>query len=159
MLFYLEHSTTANSYPLPFCRLVCVIVLQLVGLYGPEASKHLFRCLVSCVDFTSDGRSCKDGQQLQMLCQEANALISKPNFVSILCHGFEKQENKVRKITLKCLQNISLYYKYRVASLLTLQHSKYLINIFNQGFVGKILIYILNLAFVHCIQVVCCLWL
>ena len=70
---------------------------QLVGLYGPEASKHLFRCLVSSVDLTSDGRSYgKDGQQLQMLCQEANTLISKPNFVSILCHGFEKQENKVR---------------------------------------------------------------
>ena len=67
-----------------------------MSLYGPEASKHLFRCLVSSVDLTSDGRSYgKDGQQLQMLCQEANSLISKPNFVSILCYGFEKQENKV----------------------------------------------------------------
>ena len=81
---------------------VCMIIPQLVELYGPEASKHLFRCLVSSVDLTSDGRSYgKDGQQLQMLCQEANALISKPNFVSILCHGFEKQENKVSIVFLQ----------------------------------------------------------
>ena len=79
-----------------YCH-VPLLYSQLVGLYGPEASKHLFRCLVSFVDLTSDGRSYgKDGQQLQMLCQEANTLISKPNFVSILCHGFEKQESKVR---------------------------------------------------------------
>ena len=73
-------------------------ISQLVDMYGPEAGKHLFRCLLSSVDVMSDGRSYgKDGQQLQMLCQEANALVSKPNFVSILCHGFEKQENKVRR--------------------------------------------------------------
>ena len=74
-----------------------------MSLYGPDANKHLFRCLVSSVDLSSDGRSYgKDGQQLLMLCQEANALISRPNFVSILCHGFEKQENKVRLGALYC---------------------------------------------------------
>ena len=73
------------------------VSLQLVSLYGPEASKHFFRCLVSSLDLSSDGRSYgTDGQQLQMLCQEANSLVSKPNFISILCFGFEKQDNKVR---------------------------------------------------------------
>ena len=66
---------------------------QLIELYGPDADKHLFRCLVSSVDFTTDGRNFgKDGQQLQLLSQEANALVTKPNFVSILCYAFEKQE-------------------------------------------------------------------
>ena len=69
---------------------------QLVEIYGPEADKHLFRCLLSAVDLTTDGRNTgKDGQQLQLLIQEANALITKPNFVAILCYAFEKQENKV----------------------------------------------------------------
>lgn len=67
-------------------------------MYGFEADKHLFRCLVSSVDFTPEGRnSGKDGHQLQMLIQEANSLMTKPNFVSILCYAFEKQEPKVRK--------------------------------------------------------------
>ena len=66
-------------------------------MYGFEADKHLFRCLVSSVDFISEGRnSGKDGQQLQLLIQEANSLMTKPNFVSILCYSFEKQESKVR---------------------------------------------------------------
>ncbi len=67
-------------------------------MYGSEADKHLFRCLVSSVDFTPEGRnSGKDGHQLQLLIQEANSLMTKPNFVSILCYAFEKQESKVRK--------------------------------------------------------------
>lgn len=70
-------------------------------MYGFEADKHLFRCLVSSVDFISEGHnSVKDGQQLQLLIQEANSLMTKPNFVSILCYAFEKQESK--KVS-KCL--------------------------------------------------------
>ena len=62
-------------------------------MYGFEADKHLFRCLVSSMEFMSEGRnSNKDGQQLQLLIQEANSLITKPNFVTMLCHAFEKQE-------------------------------------------------------------------
>lgn len=65
-------------------------------MYGVEADKHLFRCLVSSVDFMSEGRnSSKDGQQLQLLIQEANSLVTKANFVSILCYAFEKQDSKV----------------------------------------------------------------
>lgn len=64
-------------------------------MYGFEADKYLFRCLVSSVDFMSEGRnSGKDGQ-LQLLIQEANSLITKPNFVSTLCYAFEKQDSKV----------------------------------------------------------------
>lgn len=66
-------------------------------MYGFEADKHLFRCLVASVDFTADGRnSGKDGQQLQLLIQEANLLMTKPNLVSILCYAFEKQDSKVQ---------------------------------------------------------------
>lgn len=49
------------------------------------------------MDFTADGRnSGKDGQQLQLLIQEANLLMTKPNLVSILCYAFEKQDSKVQ---------------------------------------------------------------
>ena len=68
----------------------------MVEIYGPDADKHLFRCLVSSVDFSTEGRnSGKDGQQLQLLMQEANTLITKPDFVSILCYAFESQDAKV----------------------------------------------------------------
>jgi CCR4-NOT transcription complex subunit 1 len=87
-------------------------ISKLVSLYGPEASKHLFRCLVSSLDMSSDGRSYgKDGQQLQMLCQEANSLVSKPNFVSLLCYGFEKQENKVLQPSPQLLPQVAKVLK------------------------------------------------
>lgn len=60
----------------------------------------MFRCLLTQVDFNnSDGRgnSGKDGQQLQLLMQEATSVVTRPNFVSILCYGFENQENRVNK--------------------------------------------------------------
>ena len=67
--------------------------------YGAEADRHLFRCLISTVDFSSGGRNsgAKDGQQLQLMVQEATALVAKPAFASILCYAFEKRETKVAK--------------------------------------------------------------
>ena len=79
------------------CQFIAAL-LQLIDKHGTEAEKHLFRCLLSQVDFSlSDGRnsSGKDGQQLFLLTTEANALTSRPSFVSVLCYGFENQENKV----------------------------------------------------------------
>ena len=72
-------------------------LLQLVETYGAEADRYLFRCLISTVDFSSGGRNSggKDGQQLQLMVQEATALVTKPAFASILCYAFEKQEAKV----------------------------------------------------------------
>ena len=79
-------------------------------MYGFEADKHLFRCLVSSVDFASDGRnSSKDGQQLQLLVQEANSLVTKPNFVSILCHAYEKQDSKVSLVRSLLMTEVSLF--------------------------------------------------
>jgi CCR4-NOT transcription complex subunit 1 len=73
-------------------------ISSLVDKYGSEGEKHLFRCLVSQVDFSNgDGlrtMSNKDGQQLQLLINEAMAIITRRNFTSILCHGFENQDNK-----------------------------------------------------------------
>ncbi len=63
-------------------------------VYGPEADRHLFRCLVSSVDFANEGRN-SGKEQLQLLIKEAAALVTKPNFISILCYAFEKQESKV----------------------------------------------------------------
>lgn len=82
---------------------------QLVGVYGADADKHLFRCLVSSVDFSSDGRNLgKDGQQLQLLIQEANTLITKPNFASILCYTFENQELRVTISLARCMHSKEL---------------------------------------------------
>lgn len=88
-------------------KLVCKELAQLVQLYGPEADKHLFRCLISYVDFSPDGRnSGKDGQ-VQLLTQEANALVSKPNFSSLLCYAFEHQENKGLQSTPQLLPQVA----------------------------------------------------
>jgi len=44
------------------------LLFQLVEQYGPEADRHLFRCLFSHVDFSGDGRSSgKDFHQVSCL--------------------------------------------------------------------------------------------
>jgi len=46
--------------------------------------------------------------QLQLLMQEAVSLVTKPNFTTILCYAFERQEAKVRLCTFAQLL-ISVY--------------------------------------------------
>ncbi|XP_061899061.1 CCR4-NOT transcription complex subunit 1 isoform X3 [Entelurus aequoreus] len=65
-------------------------IQHIVIRHGPEADRHLFRCLFSHVDFSGDGKSSgKDFHQTQFLIQECVSLISKPNFVSTLCHAID----------------------------------------------------------------------
>ena len=65
--------------------------------YDSEAERHLFRALLSVVEFPSDGRPAvgTDEHQVQLLAQEVSSVMTKPNFASLLCHGFEQNENKV----------------------------------------------------------------
>ena len=65
--------------------------------YDNDAERHLFRALLSVVEFPSDGRPAvgADEQQVQLLLQEVTSAMTKPNFASLLCHGFEHSENKV----------------------------------------------------------------
>ncbi|XP_078337543.1 CCR4-NOT transcription complex subunit 1-like isoform X2 [Crassostrea virginica] len=65
-------------------------ISHLVCQHGPEADRHLFRCLFSHVDFSGDGRSSgKDFHQTQFLIQEFGNLLGKPNFVSTLCYAID----------------------------------------------------------------------
>ncbi|XP_032816690.1 CCR4-NOT transcription complex subunit 1 isoform X5 [Petromyzon marinus] len=65
-------------------------IAHLVSNHGPEADRHLLRCLFSHVDFSGDGKSSgKDFHQTQFLIQECIALITKPNFVSTLCYAID----------------------------------------------------------------------
>ena len=77
--------------------------MQLVSEHGPEADRHLLRCLFSNVDFGGDakGSSGKDFHQAQLLTQESATLITKPNFVSTLCYAIDNPLNqqKVSKIS------------------------------------------------------------
>uniref|UniRef100_A0A8C3C267 Uncharacterized protein n=1 Tax=Cairina moschata TaxID=8855 RepID=A0A8C3C267_CAIMO len=60
---------------------------QIVNRHGPEADRHLLRCLFSHVDFSGDGKSSgKDFHQTQFLIQECASLITKPNFISTLSY-------------------------------------------------------------------------
>lgn len=90
---------------------------QIVNRHGPEADRHLLRCLFSHVDFSGDGKSSgKDFHQVksgtvlskvtflqrlnfwltlfcllqtQFLIQECVSLITKPNFISTLCYAID----------------------------------------------------------------------
>ncbi|XP_054632169.1 CCR4-NOT transcription complex subunit 1 isoform X5 [Dunckerocampus dactyliophorus] len=65
-------------------------IQHIVNRHGPEADRHLFRCLFSHVDFSGDGKSSgKDFHQTQFLIQECVSLISKPNFISTLCYAID----------------------------------------------------------------------
>ncbi|KAJ3597139.1 hypothetical protein NHX12_003539 [Muraenolepis orangiensis] len=65
-------------------------IQHIVNCHGPEADRHLLRCLFSHVDFSGDGKSSgKDFHQTQFLIQECVSLISKPNFISSLCYTID----------------------------------------------------------------------
>uniref|UniRef100_F7FA02 CCR4-NOT transcription complex subunit 1 n=2 Tax=Ornithorhynchus anatinus TaxID=9258 RepID=F7FA02_ORNAN len=62
----------------------------IVNRHGPEADRHLLRCLFSHVDFSGDGKSSgKDFHQTQFLIQECASLITKPNFISTLSYAID----------------------------------------------------------------------
>ncbi|XP_069595656.1 CCR4-NOT transcription complex subunit 1 isoform X2 [Ranitomeya imitator] len=63
---------------------------QIVNRHGPEADRHLLRCLFSHVDFSGDGKSSgKDFHQTQFLIQECASLITKPSFISTLAYAID----------------------------------------------------------------------
>uniref|UniRef100_A0A3B3REG1 CCR4-NOT transcription complex subunit 1 n=1 Tax=Paramormyrops kingsleyae TaxID=1676925 RepID=A0A3B3REG1_9TELE len=65
-------------------------IQHIVNQHGPEADRHLLRCLFSRVDFTADSKnSSKDSHQAQFLAQECASLVSKPNFISTLCYAID----------------------------------------------------------------------
>ncbi|XP_036399215.1 CCR4-NOT transcription complex subunit 1 isoform X6 [Megalops cyprinoides] len=65
-------------------------IQHIVNRHGPEADRHLLRCLFSHVDFSGDGKSSgKDFHQTQFLIQECASLITKPNFISTLCYAID----------------------------------------------------------------------
>ncbi|XP_060741470.1 CCR4-NOT transcription complex subunit 1 isoform X2 [Tachysurus vachellii] len=65
-------------------------IQHIVNRHGPEADRHLLRCLFSHVDFSGDGKSSgKDFHQTQFLIQECVFLITKPNFISTLCYAID----------------------------------------------------------------------
>ncbi|XP_054476256.1 CCR4-NOT transcription complex subunit 1 isoform X3 [Anoplopoma fimbria] len=65
-------------------------IQHIVNRHGPEADRHLLRCLFSHVDFSGDGKSSgKDFHQTQFLIQECVSLISKPNFIATLCYAID----------------------------------------------------------------------
>lgn len=89
-------------------------ISHLVNQHGAEADRHLFRCLFSHVDFSGDGRSSgKDFHQTQYLIQECCTLLSKPNFVSILCYSIDNplHHQKNLKPSLHLLPQISKVLK------------------------------------------------
>ncbi|XP_033897531.2 CCR4-NOT transcription complex subunit 1 isoform X4 [Acipenser ruthenus] len=65
-------------------------IQHIVNRHGPEADRHLLRCLFSHVDFSGDGKSSgKDFHQTQFLIQECVSLIIKPNFISTLSYAID----------------------------------------------------------------------
>ncbi|XP_065678715.1 CCR4-NOT transcription complex subunit 1 isoform X1 [Hydra vulgaris] len=71
---------------------------SIVQKYGPEAERHLFRCLLSFVDFNCDNNSNRDIAQVQLFIEACKELVVKPNFVSVLCYALEKPESLQKSI-------------------------------------------------------------
>ncbi|XP_073420481.1 CCR4-NOT transcription complex subunit 1 isoform X2 [Dendrobates tinctorius] len=82
---YLVDNLTKKNY-----RASQLEIQHIVNRHGPEADRHLLRCLFSHVDFSGDGKSSgKDFHQTQFLIQECTSLISKPNFISTLAYAID----------------------------------------------------------------------
>lgn len=70
--------------------LFCFVCLKLIDLHGFEAERHLYRCLVSSIDFNSDPKtSGKDFHQTQLLKECLLCSLNKPNFSTVFCFAFE----------------------------------------------------------------------
>ncbi|KAM4720886.1 CCR4-NOT transcription complex subunit 1 isoform 2-T2 [Rhinophrynus dorsalis] len=82
---YLVDNLTKKNY-----RASQLEIQHIVNRHGPEADRHLLRCLFSHVDFSGDGKSSgKDFHQTQFLIQECTSLITKPNFISTLSYAID----------------------------------------------------------------------
>ncbi|XP_071959089.1 CCR4-NOT transcription complex subunit 1-like isoform X2 [Antedon mediterranea] len=60
-------------------------IYNLVQQHSLEGERHLLRCLFSHVDFSTDGKSGTKDFQAQLLIQECTALVSKSNFITLIC--------------------------------------------------------------------------
>nr|AHC00373.1 not1 [Schmidtea mediterranea] len=65
---------------------------QLVKLYKSDAEHHLFRVLFSSIDFSlsAENKSTKDLYKCQLLLNEINGKMSKPNFSSLLIQAIDR---------------------------------------------------------------------
>ncbi|XP_069595654.1 CCR4-NOT transcription complex subunit 1 isoform X1 [Ranitomeya imitator] len=82
---YLVDNLTKKNY-----RASQLEIQHIVNRHGPEADRHLLRCLFSHVDFSGDGKSSgKDFHQTQFLIQECASLITKPSFISTLAYAID----------------------------------------------------------------------
>lgn len=87
---------------------------RLVSQHGPEADRHLLRCLFSAVDFASDSKNNgKDLYQTQYLIDECSSLLTKPSFISNLCFAVDNPFNhqKTLKPSHQLLYQISKVLK------------------------------------------------
>lgn len=59
----IKHISSVNRYLILYlckvstCTDVSLVLSQIVNRHGPEADRHLLRCLFSHVDFSGDGKS------------------------------------------------------------------------------------------------------
>ena len=67
-------------------------------MYGFEAERHVFRCLISSIDLNRDLKtinniSGKDFHQIELLKKFVNSSLNKPNFGSMIRFAFENSFN------------------------------------------------------------------
>ncbi|XP_070201958.1 CCR4-NOT transcription complex subunit 1-like isoform X11 [Littorina saxatilis] len=87
---------------------------HLVLQHGAEADGHLFRCLLSHIDFSGDGKSSgKDLYQIQYLTTDNSHFLGRPNFISILCNAVDNplHHQKTLKPSTQLLSQLSKVLK------------------------------------------------
>uniref|UniRef100_A0A0K2T7H7 CCR4-NOT transcription complex subunit 1 n=1 Tax=Lepeophtheirus salmonis TaxID=72036 RepID=A0A0K2T7H7_LEPSM len=84
--------------------------LSLISTFGPEAERHLFRCLFSRVDFSLENKP-PISQELQFLISKVDDLLSsQSHFVSVLCFSLDNplHHQKTLRPSPDLLSNLSL---------------------------------------------------
>ena len=97
LVLSLFHTYLHISINIPFFHLFVENILsfslfltQLIENNGFEAERHLFRCLVSTIDFNTDTKSsAKDFHQIQLFKEYFLDYLYRPCFASILCYSIE----------------------------------------------------------------------
>ncbi|XP_037084920.1 CCR4-NOT transcription complex subunit 1-like [Pollicipes pollicipes] len=107
----------------------CQEITQVVGAYGQEAQTHLLRRLCSHVPLDGAGRaSAKENPQLQLLQRQCAGLVTRPNFVHVLCqladHPAVRQKNPSDTLLQELCRALKLGKPEEVAFSIALLHSR-----------------------------------
>lgn len=95
---------------------------DLIQTYGEDARLFFFRCLVEDIEF-HENKSTKEHLKLQLLNQELEEILNKPNFISLICRSLD-MSRVTDSFLNKFSRNLKLPLSHQAAVAIAITHSE-----------------------------------